>query len=384
MDGFNVQRDNKTRDVVVNTEKLEGGQEFNVKREAPKVVPDIGLDLIINKKKEGSQGTRTDSDTETDSINISRGNIPFTRPGSMNAPSHVKGVEQLSEDDSDSGESYDGDDAESIDSASVYTASSGGSGTPAPPRQRTFEDIQAEKQDLLNKIESLENRYGIHPSKRYTIMSNVDDMRSEYSRMKRQRGVDKAIKFGRKALTATVSGIEWLNDKFDPIDAKLDGWAEAFQDEIEDYDETFEELYDKYKDTVSMPPELSLIFGVGGSAIQYHIKKTLFTSSGIKGLDHILAENPDIMRDISRAAQGTNRNPPPQQRRQPPPQNFSRQGAPIPRGPVNMGRPSGVDDILKEINMENKFDALSSVSESTAGTGDGRRRRVPMKNVMNI
>ena len=84
MDGFNVQRDNKTRDVVVNTEKLEGGQEFNVKREAPKVVPDIGLDLIINKKKEGSQGTRTDSDTETDSINISRGNIP--------PPSCVSGI----------------------------------------------------------------------------------------------------------------------------------------------------------------------------------------------------------------------------------------------------------------------------------------------------
>ena len=37
-------------------------------------------------------------------------------------------------------------------------------------------------------------------------------------------------------LMAAVTGAEFLNKKFDPIGAKLDGWSESVMDNINDYE----------------------------------------------------------------------------------------------------------------------------------------------------
>ena len=39
----------------------------------------------------------------------------------------------------------------------------------------------------------------------------------------------------------------FLNNKFDPLDLKLDGWGESIHENINDYDDVFEELHEKYK-----------------------------------------------------------------------------------------------------------------------------------------
>ena len=413
MDDINIQKESKTRDVSMrNTDNVTGGEQINIVREQ-KVVPSIGLDLLANQhKKVGSrssspsgsrEGDEKDDESGLESLNINRSHVPFTggpsRPPRMNIPQNVHGADDLSvstgSEDEMSAEESESDSGS--ETTSIYSAEAPGSS--GPPRVRTFEDIQAEKQELLSKIERMVERYGMKPTKRYSIMSNVDDLRFELHRMKRQRGVEKAIRFGRKTLTATVAGIEWLNNRFD-TGAKLDGWSEDFADELEDYDETFEELYDKYKDTVQMPPELSLIVGVGGSAVQYHIKKSLF-SSNMPGLNEVLRNNPDIMRNISQAAANSMRQnqqqystPPPQSRPMPtsarPPRPAQR--APPSRTPkappVSMSRPSGVDDILQEIHGgggDNRFETLSSASESTAQTGTAStRKKRSLRNVMNI
>jgi hypothetical protein len=51
-----------------------------------------------------------------------------------------------------------------------------------------------------------------------------------------------------------VTGLEWANGRFDPFDVRLDGWSEAVHENVEDFDEIFEELYDKYKERGKMPP----------------------------------------------------------------------------------------------------------------------------------
>ena len=43
-------------------------------------------------------------------------------------------------------------------------------------------------------------------------------------------------------MTAAITGIEYLNNKFDPFDVKLDGWSESINENITNYDEIFEEL----------------------------------------------------------------------------------------------------------------------------------------------
>ena len=61
--------------------------------------------------------------------------------------------------------------------------------------------------------------------------------------------------------------MEFLNNRFDPFDVKLDGWGEQINENITDYDDIFSELHDKYKSKASMSPELKLLFQLGGSAM---------------------------------------------------------------------------------------------------------------------
>ena len=142
-------------------------------------------------------------------------------------------------------------------------------------------DIKNEKIDLLYKFSKLNNQ-GVRTSMNYNMNSNLDDMRNEYIKLKKQRDTTNSVKFQRKILMAAVSGAEFLNSKFDPFDVKLDGWSESVNESIEDFDEVFEQLYDKYGGGGEIAPELKLVmmcgFGVGlswGTATT-NLENTLF------------------------------------------------------------------------------------------------------------
>jgi hypothetical protein len=103
---------------------------------------------------------------------------------------------------------------------------------------------------------------------------------------------------------AVINCIEFLNGKFDPFDIKLDGWSEQVQENINDYDDIFGELHEKYKSKASMAPELKLLFQLGGSAMMVHMTNTMFKSA-MPGMDDILRQNPDLMRSFQSAAVNT-------------------------------------------------------------------------------
>ncbi len=172
-----------------------------------------------------------------------------------------------------------------------------------PERPKTYEEIMAEKQEYLFKLDRLEKQ-GYRVSRKYTLASNLDDIRYEYDRIKRQRDVEKSIRMYRKGLMAVTSGIEYLNKKFDPLDIKLDGWSESQMENIADYDEVFEELHDKYSDSIQMAPELKLLFMVGGSAFMFHLTNTLFKTAA-PSLEEVLKRNPELMRNLSQATLNT-------------------------------------------------------------------------------
>ena len=92
-----------------------------------------------------------------------------------------------------------------------------------------------------------------------------------------------------------------MNGKFDPFDIKLDGWGESINENLEDYDEIFAELHEKYKSKASLAPELKLLFMMGGSAAMIHMTNTMFKSS-IPGMDDIMRQNPELMQQFTQAA----------------------------------------------------------------------------------
>jgi hypothetical protein len=111
----------------------------------------------------------------------------------------------------DDDEEEDDDDEEDDDNESAVSV-----------KQKTYEEIQQEKQKILFNLERLQKQ-GYPPSKKYSMASSFEDMQFEHDRLKKQRDVEKSIKFSRKILMAFVSGIEFLNGRFDPFDVKLEG-----------------------------------------------------------------------------------------------------------------------------------------------------------------
>lgn len=138
-----------------------------------------------------------------------------------------------------------------------------------------YKSIEDEKADLLNRIERLSKK-GLHTAGRLTVYSDIEDIRAEYKRLTYSIEVDQSIKFQRRMLIACVSGVEFLNKKFDPFDLELDGWSESVMENQEDYDTVFEELFQKYRTKVNVAPEVKLMFMIGGSAMMFHLSKSMF------------------------------------------------------------------------------------------------------------
>ena len=165
------------------------------------------------------------------------------------------------------------------------------------------EEELREKFKYLRKIEELEKK-GVSVSKRYNMESELDEMIGEYETIIAEKERTNAIKFQGKMLMACITGIEFLNNKFDPFDIKLDGWGEQLNENIEEYDEIFAELHEKYKSKAKMSPELKLLFQLGGSAMMVHMSNTLFKSS-MPGMDDIMRQNPELMKQFTSAAVNT-------------------------------------------------------------------------------
>jgi len=166
--------------------------------------------------------------------------------------------------------------------------------------KKTEEELLKEKFVLLRKLENLENK-GIRLSKKYTIDSNYNEMKGEYELLKSEKEKSNSVKFQGKMLMAAITGIEFLNNRFDPFDIKLDGWSEQINENINDYDDIFNELHEKYKSKATMAPEIKFLFQLFGSGVMVHMTNTMFKSS-IPGMDDIMKQNPELMQQFTKAA----------------------------------------------------------------------------------
>lgn len=162
------------------------------------------------------------------------------------------------------------------------------------------DEMLREKFKYLRKLEALEKK-GVELSKKYSMESSLQEMMGEYETIMDEKTKQNSVKFQGNMLMAVINGIEFLNNKFDPFDIKLDGWSDQVQENITDYDDIFGELHEKYKSKASMAPELKLLFQLGGSAMMVHMTNTMFKSS-MPGMDDILRQNPDLMRSFQNAA----------------------------------------------------------------------------------
>lgn len=167
-------------------------------------------------------------------------------------------------------------------------------------QQRDPEKEKKEKIDYLNKLQRLEQK-GFPVARRFTMDNSLDEIKGEYDRLVDARNLEGSLRFQRQALMGVVTGLEWMNNRFDPFDLNLDGWSESVHENVEDFDEIFEELYDKYKDRGKMPPEARLLFSLAGSGFMVHVSNT-FMKQRMPSASDVLKNNPELARQFAAAA----------------------------------------------------------------------------------
>ena len=163
-------------------------------------------------------------------------------------------------------------------------------------KKMSSREIEQKKQEYLIKLLALEKK-GVNLTKSYSLKSSLQELEFEYNTQQKAMEIEASVHFQQKILMAAVTGMEFLNKKFDTIGAKLDGWSESVMDNVNDYEEIFKKLHEKYSQKTSMPPELQLLVTLVGSGFMFHLTNSLFKSS-LPGLGDVLKTNPDIMSNI--------------------------------------------------------------------------------------
>ena len=184
-------------------------------------------------------------------------------------------------------------------SSAQSSAAPADAGMPSMETYMTPEEEAAKKSEMLTQLERLD-RKGVGGTK-MTVANSLEEIKAELNRRKDATGLEASLRFQRSMMTTVTSGMEFLNSRYDPFGVHLDGWSEQVSQNIEDYDEIFEELYDKYKDKSKVAPEVRLIMSLGLSAAMCHVTNTMFKSRA-PGMDEILRKNPGLAQQFAQAA----------------------------------------------------------------------------------
>jgi hypothetical protein len=280
-------------------------------------------------------------------------------------------------------------------------------GTQAQQEQPSqgYTSVDEEKSDLLNKLARLEKK-GFAVNKRLNAYSNVEDLRSEVKRITYSIDVEQSIRFSRRMLVACVTGLEFLNKRYNPFEIQLEGWSESVMENVEDYDGVFEELYVKYRSKVSVAPEVKLIMMLGGSAMMFHLTNSMFKTA-IPNMNDVLKQNPELVKNMMDAVQNTTRQPGVDPMTEPPvggTGNYEMRGPGLDlaslMGGISMPPPMPMNSNLNAngsrpppIEEEDELSDIVSISgESTGGEikevnvegSKPKRRRKTKKNEINL
>lgn len=245
-------------DPIDDIKFVKSNQNYDIFKNPEKEVDEaeeIGLGFITN------EGKRNEPDPETDSENM------FQNP---------------SQQDQDSDIMMQG----------KYPASDYQDETDEPTL--SYEETQHQKAYYLSQLKRLSER-GHHPSRRLGQEHSLNEIKGEVLKIRKEIEINRGINYCKQGLMFCVSTIEMLNNKYDPFSVDLDGWSNVIMADKDAYDDVFEELYEKYSSSIAMAPEIKLISMVAGSAMMFHLQKSLMNNQfnksggGASGLFNSLA-----------------------------------------------------------------------------------------------
>lgn len=259
--------------------------------------PSLGSDMLINRRKVSgdvlsmsgssspSEYSETDSEERAEQKNKHHHQQPQRSGGGMSKASSGSDEDETETDEDGSG------DGGADNMRNRFQAERG-----------RLENEMREKKEILYQMDRLEAK-GHRMPRKFSMQSDIEEMRAEFQRIVREKEIDASVRFQRKMMMALVTGVEFVNTRFDPFDVKLDGWSEQVHENLEDYDDIFEELHEKYKSSgKKMAPELRLFLSLSGSAFMFHLTNSMFKQSKLPDVEEVIRSNPDLMKQFQTAA----------------------------------------------------------------------------------
>ena len=165
------------------------------------------------------------------------------------------------------------------------------------------EQERREKNHYITQLQRLEKK-GYPITKQFTIDMPLQEMKEEYERLIDAKKLEGSIQWQREAVVFAVNTLEMLNGNFPFLGLKLKGWKDSVQDKVESeqFDDIFEELYEKYKGKSYMPPEIRLLFGIASSGVLCHYSNKMLESIQTPSVESVLRSNPELARQVAAAS----------------------------------------------------------------------------------
>lgn len=159
------------------------------------------------------------------------------------------------------------------------------------------------KRAMIKKLDEWYEKGLTKHNSNFNMDSDFDEVEDEYETAMEDKRKKDSVKLQGWWFTTIINSIEYGNAVFDPFGLNLDGWGEQINEDIDSYEEIFEELHDKYKGG-KMSPEVSLLLRVAFSGAVLNItNKALSTST--PGFNDIIKQSPELMKMFSTATAQT-------------------------------------------------------------------------------
>lgn len=143
--------------------------------------------------------------------------------------------------------------------------------------QAAARKLRQEKNALLAELELLESQ-GYTSKIKFNETSDLEQLRDAVDRLKKVRAAKGGVAICKKLLVNTVSLVEWANDRYDPVGAKLHGWSNQIQAETDEgeFDDVLMRCWERYGAIFGeVNPLIELVFAVALSGAMYHITQVM-------------------------------------------------------------------------------------------------------------
>ena len=175
----------------------------------------------------------------------------------------------------------------------------GDTNTSAPKVPLTDREKRRKKRAMLQKLDDWYSKGQIKHSTQFTMESSYEEIEDEYETALEDKRKKDSVKLQQWWFMTFVNSLEYANSAFNPFDINLDGWGEQVSEDIESYEEIFNELHDKYKGG-KLAPELSLLLRLGFSAAVVNFSNKAL-SSATPAFNDVIKQSPELMRMFTNA-----------------------------------------------------------------------------------